>query len=128
VIFAMKRAFEGEIDRVRAAMEEIETEGWSEGVHMTVFEGPGEYLYGEESALLETIDQGWPFPRVVPVFRRGIRGSTSAVASTDAPSAPALVNNTETLANIPRIVARGPAWFRTVGTEESPGTVVCTVT
>jgi NADH-quinone oxidoreductase subunit F len=124
VIFALKRAFEGEIDRVRSAMEEIEADGWAEGVEMAVFEGPDEYLYGEESALLETIDRGWPFPRVVQVFRRGIRGDLPD----DAAGAPALVNNTETVANVARIVARGPAWFRTVGTEESPGTVVCTIT
>ena len=124
VIFALKRAFEGEIDRVRTAMEEIEADGWSEGVDMAVFEGPDEYLYGEESALLETIDRGWPFPRVVPVFRRGVRGELPE----DAPAGPALVNNTETVANVARIVARGPAWYRTLGTEESPGTIVCTIT
>ncbi len=133
VIFALKRAFEGEIDRVRTAMEEIDGDGWAEGVAMAVFEGPDEYLYGEESALLETIDRGWPFPRVVPVFRRGLRGPNGADGvrgdvSDDVPGGPALVNNTETLANVARIVARGPAWFRTLGTEESPGTMVCTVT
>ncbi|MDQ4132473.1 MAG: hypothetical protein M3179_04530 [Actinomycetota bacterium] len=124
IIVATKQAFEGEIERIRAAMEEVEDAGWSEGVQMAVFEGPDEYLYGEESALLETIDRGWPFPRVVQVFRRGI----GTAVPEDTPAAPALVNNTETLANIPRIVARGPDWFRTVGTPESPGTVVCTVT
>jgi NADH:ubiquinone oxidoreductase subunit F (NADH-binding) len=41
---------------------------------------------------------------------------------------PALVANVETLANVPRIVAEGAAWFREVGTESSPGTIVCTVT
>lgn len=43
-------------------------------------------------------------------------------------AAPTLVDNVETLANIPRIVARGAAWFRTAGTEQSPGTIVCTIT
>ena len=124
VIFATKRAFEGEIDRVRDAIEEIRDAGWAEGVELAVFEGPDEYLYGEESALLETIDRGWPFPRVVQVFRRGIR----AGLPDETQSAPALVNNTETLANVARIVGRGPAWFRTVGTEQSPGTIVCTIT
>ena len=47
-------------------------------------------------------------------------------ADTDAP--PALVDNVETLANVARIVARGAEWFRTEGTSESPGTIVCTVT
>jgi NADH:ubiquinone oxidoreductase subunit F (NADH-binding) len=125
VIFAMKRAFEGEIDRVRAAIEEVADAGWSEGIELVVFEGPDEYLYGEESALLETIDGRWPFPRVVPTFRRGLRGADMVDFEGEAP---ALVNNTETLANVARIIARGPAWFRTVGTPESPGTMVCTVT
>ena len=124
VIFATKRSFEGEVERVRSAVEEADVHGWAEGVKVVVFEGPDEYLYGEESALLETIDGRWPFPRVVPTFRRGLY-STSAV---DAAVGPALVNNTETLANVARIVARGPSWFRTVGTDESPGTMVCTVT
>jgi NADH:ubiquinone oxidoreductase subunit F (NADH-binding) len=104
-------------------VEEVHAAGWCEGVEVAVFEGPDEYLYGEESALLETIDGRWPFPRVVPTFRRGL-----ATSAPDETMAPALVNNTETLANVPRIVARGADWFRTVGTEESPGTVVCTVT
>ncbi len=124
VVFAMKQSFAGEVDRVRAAIDEIEDVGWSEGVQLEVFEGPDEYLYGEESALLETIDGRWPFPRIVPTFRRGI----DTAATTDTASPPALVNNTETLANVARIVARGPTWFRSLGTAESPGTMVCTVT
>ena len=40
---------------------------------------------------------------------------------------PTLVNNVETLSNVPHILARGPEWFRSRGTPESPGTVVCTV-
>ncbi len=124
VVFAMKRSFAGEVDRTRAAIEEAEDAGWTEGLRLEVFEGPDEYLYGEESALLETIDGRWPFPRIVPTFRRGLQTAAAA----DEPAPPALVNNTETLANVSRIIARGPAWFRTVGTEQSPGTMVCTVT
>jgi len=41
---------------------------------------------------------------------------------------PALVDNVETLANVPRIVSRGADWFRTEGTAQSPGTIICTVT
>ncbi len=124
VVFATKRSFEGEVERVRAAVEEAEADDWSDGVELVVYEGPDEYLYGEESALLETIDGRWPFPRVVTTFRRGLLGKVTD----DDPVGPALVNNTESLANVPRIVGRGPAWFRTVGTEKSPGTVVCTIT
>ncbi|HVE45435.1 MAG TPA: NADH-ubiquinone oxidoreductase-F iron-sulfur binding region domain-containing protein [Acidimicrobiales bacterium] len=124
IVFAMKQSFAGEVDRVRAAVDEVEDAGWSDGIQIQVFEGPDEYLYGEESALLETIDGRWPFPRIVPTFRRGIQTAISP----DAPSPPALVNNTETLANVARIIARGATWFRSLGTPDSPGTMVCTVT
>ena len=123
VVVGTKRSFGGEVDRIREAIDEIEAAGWNPGVNMVVFEGPDEYLYGEESALLETIDGRWPFPRVVPTFRRGLRGAEPL----DKPG-PALVNNTESLANVPRIIHRGAGWFRTVGTEQSPGTMVCTIT
>src|SRR5437870_336916 len=69
IVFAMKQSFAGEVERVRDAIEEAEDAGWADDVALTVFEGPDEYLYGEESALLETIDGRWPFPRVVPTFR-----------------------------------------------------------
>ncbi|MEO6121324.1 MAG: NADH-ubiquinone oxidoreductase-F iron-sulfur binding region domain-containing protein, partial [Acidimicrobiales bacterium] len=42
-------------------------------------------------------------------------------------SNPTLVNNAETLSNVTHILARGADWFRTMGTRESPGTLVCTV-
>jgi len=148
VIVALKRSFEAECARVRTAIAEISAAGWSRGTHVEVFEGPDEYLYGEESALLETIQGGYPFPRVAPTFRRGVFkltveeaeashdgvriGSSEVHTTTSAAAAPhvapALVNNVETMANIPRIVARGPGWFRTVGTKRAPGTLVCTVT
>src|SRR5690606_33565680 len=41
---------------------------------------------------------------------------------------PTLVNNVETLANVPALLVEGPDWFRSVGTDASPGTIVCTVT
>src|SRR5262249_60940480 len=41
---------------------------------------------------------------------------------------PTLANNVETLANVPKIIARGKDWFRTEGTDQSPGTIVATVT
>ena len=44
------------------------------------------------------------------------------------PAPPTLVDNVETLANVPKIIARGKDWFRTEGTDESPGTIVATVT
>jgi NADH:ubiquinone oxidoreductase subunit F (NADH-binding) len=145
IVIALKRAFTTEVARLREAIAEVERAGWADGVRMWVFEGPDEYLYGEETALLETIAGRHPFPRIAPPFRRGVtelvQTAQDAVSGSglsapvemagpegDSPAPPTLVDNVETLANVPRIVARGAAWFRTEGTEESPGTIVCTVT
>jgi NADH:ubiquinone oxidoreductase subunit F (NADH-binding) len=119
--------------------------GWLDGIDIQVFEGPNEYLYGEETAMLEAIDGRPPFPRIAPPYRRGVHeivdravgvDSSSASAalvelagpSRNAVGSPALVNNVETLANVPAIMVEGPEWFRSVGTRESPGSLVCTVT
>ncbi|PZR80133.1 MAG: hypothetical protein DLM65_09035, partial [Candidatus Aeolococcus gillhamiae] len=145
VVVALKRTFTTEVARVREAIAEVERVGWADGMTLLVFEGPAEYLYGEETALLETIDGRYPFPRISPPFRRGVvevvetdadaasRSGLSAHVEMAGPGGdsappPALVDNVETLANVPRIIARGAAWFRTEGTERSPGTIVCTVT
>jgi len=146
IIFGMKRTFATEVARVNTVIKEAHAAGWiDDGLDVRVFEGPSEYLYGEETALLEAIAGRHPLPRIAPPFRRGVTevvpsGSDAAAESGLAapvsmagPSAegvapPTLVDNVETLANVPRIIARGAAWFRTVGTEQSPGTIVCTVT
>ncbi|MEJ7844033.1 MAG: NADH-ubiquinone oxidoreductase-F iron-sulfur binding region domain-containing protein [Acidimicrobiales bacterium] len=145
IVFGMKMAFVTEVARVKAAIAEAEASGWSGDVGLEVFEGPDEYLYGEETALLEAIDGRYPFPRIAPPFRRGVeameirRANRTALINAsgrvkmadpnvETGAAPALVDNVETLANIPRIISRGAAWFRTVGTDASPGTIVCTVT
>jgi NADH:ubiquinone oxidoreductase subunit F (NADH-binding) len=126
------------VARVRAAIEEIRTARWAEGVELVVVEGPSHYLYGEETALLEVIAGRNPFPRIAPPFRHGVdelgpdtksaADEAMASATDDTVAAPTLVNNAETMANIPGIVVEGPDWFRSVGTEKSPGTIVCTIT
>ena len=138
VIFGLKASFGPELVRVRQAIEEVQRAGWAEGVDLTVFEGPDEYLYGEETAMLETIDGRHPLPRVAPPYRQGVSevdsdsglpaGVGMAGPGTGTSAPPTLVNNVETLANVPDIIARGAAWFRQEGTEDSPGTIVCTVT
>jgi hypothetical protein len=62
--------------------------GWSEGVVIEIFEGPGEYLYGEETGLLEVIDGRHPFPRVAPPYRHGV--DEVGAEETDAPPTPAM--------------------------------------
>jgi NADH-quinone oxidoreductase subunit F len=126
VIIALKRSFTAEVERTRAALAEMRAaKVLPDSIGCSVFEGPDEYLYGEESALIETIDGRGPFPRVVPPYRVGLLGGDPH-SRVDA--GPALVNNVETIANVPNIVAHGPGWFRSIGTPDSPGTVVSTVT
>ena len=139
VIVAMKKSFTPELARVRAAIEEIQRAAWlPDGFEIVVVEGPSHYLYGEETALLEVIAGRNPFPRIAPPFRHGTdelgpdtrsaADETMASETDDTAAAPTLVNNAETMANVPGIVVEGPDWFRSVGTDKSPGTIVCTVT
>jgi NADH-quinone oxidoreductase subunit F len=84
-------------------------------IDLQVFEGHGSYVAGEETAMLESM-QGRPaMPRQKPPFYPtdyGLYGK------------PTLVNNVETLCNIPRILQKGAAWFTQVGTEKCPGTMM----
>jgi len=69
------------VRRVRAATRRDQPAARLEPrTRLEIFEGPDEYLYGEESALLETIQGGYPFPRVSPLFRRGVFKLTVAEA------------------------------------------------
>lgn len=70
--------------------------------------------------MLEVIEGKDPLPRLVPPYIAGITGSDGQEMTT-------VANNVETLANVPGIVAHGPDWFREQGTEQSPGTMVFTV-
>jgi NADH-quinone oxidoreductase subunit F len=73
--------------------------------------GAGAYICGEETALLESLEGKLGQPRLRPPFPPsfGLYGK------------PTIVNNVETLANVPLIIARGSDWYRTFGTEKSPG-------
>jgi NADH-quinone oxidoreductase subunit F len=126
VIIALKQSFTVEVARTRHALAEMRAaDVLPAAVGCSMFEGPDEYLYGEESALLETIDGRGPFPRVVPPYRVGLVGDDPHGRVN---AGPALVNNLDTIANVPNIVAVGARSFRSIGTPESPGSVVCTVT
>ncbi len=126
VVIALKRSFVTEVERTRQALADMRAAGvLPDSIGCSVFEGPDEYLFGEESALLETIDGRGAFPRIVPPYRLGLfddhPDSRRGVG-------PALVNNVESIANVPKILSHGARWFRSMGTPESPGSVVCTVT
>jgi NADH:ubiquinone oxidoreductase subunit F (NADH-binding) len=145
IVVGLKRTFTTEIDRLRVAVDEIQAAGWVEGLALSIFEGPSEYLYGEETALLETIDGRYPFPRIAPPYRRGVEEVVESPSDVTAHSAsaahvemaapdgesvapPTLASNVETFANVPGIIVESAEWFRSVGTKDSPGTIVCTIT
>ena len=128
-VIAIKQGFSRENARLVAALGELRTTDWLDDVAVVVVGGPSEYLFGEETALLEVLDDRPPFPRVTPPFRAGIdEVDGSQMAQLEPGGAPpALVNNLETMANVPGILADGADWFRSLGTPGSPGTIVCTV-
>ncbi len=136
VFVALKSSFEVEARRVAAAADEIADAGVADGVSIELVRGPDEYLFGEEKALLEVIEGEDPLPRLFPPYIYGLfttdpQVGWSAGSTLDGPgrsgSNPTLVNNIETLSTVPSIIARGTDWYRSTGTSESPGTIVCTV-
>ena len=91
--------------------------GTHRDLELVVHRGAGAYICGEETALLDALEGKRGNPRLKPPFPavQGLYGG------------PTLINNVETLSNVPRIVANGAGWFRGYGTEQSPGTKVVSV-
>ena len=132
----LKGSFEREIAAVTRAVQEFQTAGICTDCTVNIVSGPDEYLFGEEKAMLEVIEGKPPLPRWFPPYEHGLfaaspqegweAGPHGGHRRGDQPN-PTLVNNVETLANVPHILARGADWFRSTGTAESPGTIVATV-
>ena len=78
---------------------------------------PGAFVCGEETALINTLEGKRGMPQLKPPYptSAGLFGK------------PTVINNVETLMNVPLIMQNGPEWFRTLGTENSPGTKVFAV-
>ncbi|HEX2576602.1 MAG TPA: NADH-ubiquinone oxidoreductase-F iron-sulfur binding region domain-containing protein [Aquihabitans sp.] len=136
VYVCTKRSYERELEAVTRAVQEFQQAGLGGDRTVTVVAGPDEYLFGEEKAMLEVIEGKAPLPRWFPPYEQGLFASSPELgweatpveigARRDDPH-PTLVNNVETLSNVPHILANGAEWFRSMGTERSPGTIVCTV-
>jgi NADH-quinone oxidoreductase subunit F len=86
-------------------------------VDLVVHRGAGAYICGEETALLDALEGKRGNPRLKPPFPaiQGLYGG------------PTLINNVETLANLPHIVNHGADWYKRFGSEQSPGTKVVSV-
>jgi NADH:ubiquinone oxidoreductase subunit F (NADH-binding) len=118
----VKRGFEPELRAVRQALEEAQA-AWPAARAIEIVAGPDEYLFGEEKAMLEVIEGGLPLPRVLPPYMHGLfSGAYGGVSGN-----PTVVDNVETLAHAANIAARGAEWFRSFGTEDTPGTLIFTV-
>lgn len=81
-------------------------------------EGAGAFICGEETALIASIEGKRGMPRAKPPFpaNKGLWGK------------PTVINNVETLANLPLIITKGAKWFSSIGTEKSKGTKVFALT
>jgi len=84
---------------------------------ISIYRGGGAYICGEETALMTSLEGGKGYPRLKPPFPAvsGLYGC------------PTIINNVETLCNIPHIVNRGADWFKSIGTERSTGSKIFSV-
>ena len=103
-----------EAERAGLAGENVLDSGWSCPVYTHL--GAGAYICGEESAMLSSLEGVLGQPRVRPPFPAQKGGGLYSEAT--------VVNNVETLANVPWIMANGAEAFRAIGTEQSAGTKV----
>jgi NADH-quinone oxidoreductase subunit F len=91
--------------------------GSGKRIDLVLHRGAGAYICGEETALLSSLEGYRGQPRLRPPFP-AVEGLFAS---------PTVVNNVETLMNVPDIVVRGADWFRELGTERSPGTKMVTI-
>ncbi|GAB4484892.1 MAG: NADH-quinone oxidoreductase subunit NuoF [Thermodesulfovibrionales bacterium] len=113
------------VERLRNALEQAREKGFvGRNIFGSGFDfdiefsfGTEAFICGEETALMESIEGKRAMPRPRPPFpaQRGLWGK------------PTVINNAETLSNIPLIIGRGSAWYASIGTAESKGTKVFTL-
>jgi NADH-quinone oxidoreductase subunit F len=92
---------------------------WGSGFDfdIVVHRGAGAYICGEETALLESLEGKIGQPRLRPPFP-AVKGLYAQ---------PTVVNNVQTITNVPMILKNGAEWYRTFGTEKSPGTFAISI-
>jgi NADH-quinone oxidoreductase subunit F len=101
-------------ETLQAALEQVRAAGLLAGVRIVVHRGAGAYICGEESALLESLEGKRGQPRSRPPF--------PAVSGLYA--SPTLINNVQTVATVPAVIELGGAGYAAIGPENSPGSVV----
>jgi len=108
------------VARVKKAVRDAEAVGLlgddifgsGQSFRVQVMEGAGAFVCGEETALIASIEgkRGMPMPKPPFPAQSGLNEK------------PTVINNVETLASVPLILANGASWYRSMGTEKSPGT------
>jgi len=117
---ATKERFGFQRERLTEAIEAARRAGWTGAERLQLTLGPDEYLFGEETGLLEVVEGRLPLPRILPPYQSGLFARAAG-------ENPTVVNNVETLSHVARILADGGNGFRSVGTQEAPGTMIFTV-
>ncbi len=123
----MKVIFEREYDRLTAARDEMVAAGMLGDIPVHIVKGADEYLLGEERGLLEAIEGNFPFPRVSPPYVHGLFTAQGMFSAETEENNPACVNNVETLTHACNILREGVDYFKSVGTEATPGTTIFTL-
>jgi NADH-quinone oxidoreductase subunit F len=121
-IFYIRHEYPEALRRVKAALAECERRGWlgdrllgsDYPLRITIKEGAGAFVCGEETALIASVEGRRGMPRLRPPFpaQSGLWGK------------PTLINNVETLAMVPWIIRQGGEAFASIGTAASKGTKV----
>ncbi len=123
--FYIRGEYDLSMRRVEKAIDEAYEKGFlgknilgtGYDLEMILHRGGGAYICGEETALLSSLEGEKGLSRIKPPF--------PAVSGLYA--CPTVVNNVETLANLPRIVTNGGQWYASMGTEKSKGTRIFSV-
>ena len=105
------------LDTLKQALQQVKDLGFLKHLDIQIVEGAGAYVCGEESALMESIEGRRGEARFKPPFPtdQGLFNH------------PTVINNVETLSNIPQIILKGAGWFNVLGTGKSKGTKVFSV-
>ncbi|MFC1494106.1 NADH-ubiquinone oxidoreductase-F iron-sulfur binding region domain-containing protein [Thermodesulfobacteriota bacterium] len=86
-------------------------------INVSVFEGSGAFVCGEETALIQSIEGKRGMPKFRPPYppETGLWGL------------PTVINNVKTFCSIPSIISKGAGWYSAIGTENSPGTAIFSI-
>jgi len=99
-------------DAYEAGIAGADMMGSGVGIDITLHIGAGAYICGEETGLMNSLEGRRGQPRIKPPFP-AVMGAFAR---------PTTINNVETVSAVPHILRRGPEWYRSMGTEKSPGT------